>query len=176
MEIKKLKKEQYLIAALAAVLLVVIAIPVPKEDVQRESDMIKSIEAETDEKLTEQRLKEVLQTISGVGKVEIFITYEDQGQLILEKDETVSEELTEESDGSGGTRKTTTTQTERQTIYDGNDAPYIIREMEPSVQGVLVVAQGGGNPDTKKKIESTIEALFGLEKHKISIMKMEGLK
>ena len=38
------------------------------------------------------------------------------------------------------------------------------------------VAQGGGNPDTKKKIESTIEALFGLEKHKISIMKMEGLK
>ena len=46
----------------------------------------------------------------------------------------------------------------------------------PKIEGVLVVAQGAGNVSVKKQIRETIEALFGLEEHKISIMKMEVSK
>ena len=54
--------------------------------------------------------------------------------------------------------------------------PYIIQELTPSVEGVLVVAEGAGNATVKKQIQQTIEALFGLDAHKISIMKMEVSK
>ena len=49
----------------------------------------------------------------------------------------------------------------------------MIQEISPTVKGILVVAQGGDDPTVKKQIQQTIEALFGLDSHKISIMKME---
>ena len=92
---------------------------------------------------------------------------------MVEKDEAVSEELIQEADGSGGTRTTTTVQKERQTIFENGEHPLIVQEISPAVEGVLVVAQGAGNVSVKKQIEEVIEALFGLDAHKISIMKME---
>ena len=49
----------------------------------------------------------------------------------------------------------------------------MIQELSPTIKGILVVAEGGGNVTVKKQIQETIEALFGLDSHKISIMKME---
>ena len=121
----------------------------------------------------EAELKEILQRISGVGRTEVFITYEDEGKIVVEKDESVSEELIEEADSSGGTRTTTSTRNEKATVYGNADAPYVIQELSPTIKGILVVAEGGGNVTVKKQIQETIEALFGLDSHKISIMKME---
>ena len=173
--IKKLKKEQLLIGALVGFLMLVIAIPVPKKEEQRQ-EIISEQTLENREPEMETALKEILQTISGVGKVEVFITYQDYGKVIVEKDESVSEELVQEADSSGGTRTTTTVQNERQTVYGMGEEPYIIQELSPTVEGVLVVAQGAGNVSVKNQIRETIEALFGLDEHKISIMKMEVSK
>ena len=171
--IKKLKKEQLLIGALVGILLLVIAIPVPEKE---EQVIIKEEASENKEPAIEISLEEILQTISGVGKVEVFITYKDYGKMVVEKDEAVSEEMIQEADSSGGTRTTTTVQNERQTVYGMGEEPYIIQEISPTVEGVLVVAQGAGNISVKKQIRETIEALFGLDAHKISIMKMEVSK
>lgn len=173
--IKKIKKEQLLILALLGILLLVIAIPVPEKEEQGQ-EMIGEQTSENKEPAMENALKEILQTISGVGKVEVFITYQDYGKVIVEKDESTSEELVQETDSSGGTRTTTTVQNERQTVYGRGEEPYIIQELLPTVEGVLVVAQGAGNTSVKKQIQETIEALFGLDAHKISIMKMEVSK
>ena len=108
--------------------------------------------------------------------MEVLLTYEDQGKVVIEKDLSVSEELVEETDSSGGNRKTTTTRNESETVYDQSDSPYVIQKISPSIQGVLVVAQGGADPNVKNRIQETIQALFGLDSHKISIMKMEVTK
>ena len=92
---------------------------------------------------------------------------------MVEKDRSVSEELVQEMDSNGGTRTTTTNRNEDKTVYDEKESPYVIQELSPTVKGVLVVAQGGDDPTVKKQIQQTIEALFGLDSHKISIMKME---
>lgn len=174
---KKLSKEQLVMTALAGVLLLVIAIPLPKESEKKETEEISEVkEAVKTEKSTQQQLKEILQKISGVGKVEVLITYEDEGRMVVEKDDTSSEELIRETDSNGGTRTTTVTQNEKETVYGNGDTPYIVQELSPTVRGVLVVAQGAGNEAVKKQILETIQALFGLEEHKISIMKMEVSK
>ncbi len=173
---KKLNKEQLLIGGLAGILLLVIAIPVPKEENVRENIAVETEVSRENTESLEKKLKEILQKISGVGRVEVLITYEDDGKRIVEKDESVSEELVQEADSSGGTRTTTTTRTDRETVYEGTEIPYVIRELTPAVQGILVVAEGGGSETVKMQIRETIEALFGLDSHKISIMKMEVAK
>ena len=174
--IKKIKKEQMLIAALFGILCLVIAIPVQEKE-EKESSVLTEDEGEVlKEETMEQRLKEVLQMISGVGEVEVFITYADKGKILVEKDESVSEEMIQETDGKGGTRTTTTVQSDSQTVYGTGENPYVVQQLLPEVEGILVVAKGAGNLSVKKQIQETIEALFGLETHKISIMKMEVSK
>ena len=171
--IKKLKKEQLLIGSLVGILLLVIAIPVPgtKKNDKKEDE---SVGLEIPQKqTTEEQLKHILQKISGVGQVEVLITYEDHGRVVVEKDESVSEELVQEADANGGTRTTTTSRNDMETVYDGKESPYVVQEFSPVVKGILVVAEGGGNVSVKKQILETIQALFGLDVHKISIMKME---
>ena len=170
--VKKIKKEQLLIGALIGILVLVIAIPVPKTEKNKQTEAVKE-EISEKEYSMEAELKEILQRISGVGRTEVFITYEDEGKIVVEKDESVSEELIEEADSSGGTRTTTSTRNEKATVYGKADAPYVIQELSPRIKGILVVAEGGGNVTVKKQIQETIEALFGLDSHKISIMKME---
>ena len=170
--VKKIKKEQLLIGALIGFLVLVIAIPVPKTEKNKQTEAVKE-EISEKEYSMEAELKEILQRISGVGRTEVFITYEDEGKIVVEKDESVSEELIEEADSSGGTRTTTSTRNEKATVYGNADAPYVIQELSPTIKGILVVAEGGGNVTVKKQIQETIEALFGLDSHKISIMKME---
>ena len=170
--VKKIKKEQLLIGALIGILLLVIAIPVPKTEKNEQTEMLEEEVSEREYSL-EVELKEILQKISGVGRTEVFITYEDEGKIIVEKHESVSEELIEEADSSGGTRTTTSTRNEKATVYGNAEEPYVIQELSPTIKGILVVAEGGGNMAVKKQIQETIEALFGLDSHKISIMKME---
>ena len=173
--IKKLKKEQWVIGFLMAILVLVIMIPVPEkraqEEVSGKENKVNSLEGHGDS--LEEQLQAILQKIAGVGKVEVLITYEDKGRVIVEKDESVSEELVQEADSGGGTRTTTTSKNEEKAVYGNSENPYVVQELSPKVKGVLVVAEGGGNLSVKKQIQETIEALFGLDTHKISIMKME---
>ena len=173
--IKKLKKEQILMILLGAVLMILIMIPVPQKEKLTENTEKVAVEI-GEESSVEHQLKEILQKISGVGKVEVLITYEDRGRVVVEKDLSVSEELVQESDSNGGNRTTTTTRNESETVYDKTESPYVIQEITPTIKGVLVVAQGGGDSVVKNKIQETIQALFGLDSHKISIMKMEVTK
>ena len=173
--IKNIKKEQWLIGVLLVILLLVIIVPIPKEkeDTNVMEPQIYEDVLQGETIAIEQQLKEILQKISGVGQVEVLITYEDNGRTIVEKDQSISEELVQEADSSGGTRTTTTSRNEKETVYENNETPYVVQELSPQVKGILVVAEGGGNVSVKKQIQETIEALFGLDAHKISIMKME---
>ena len=49
--------------------------------------------------------------------------------------------------------------------------PYVSKELTPEVEGVVVVADGGDNAVTVQNISEAVQALFGVEAHKIKIMK-----
>ena len=80
-----------------------------------------------------------------------------------------------ESDSQGGTRTTKQENQEESTVYaqgDGQDqSPYVSKELSPQIEGVVVVAQGGDQAVVKQNITEAVEALFGIESHKIRIMK-----
>ncbi len=55
---------------------------------------------------------------------------------------------------------------------DGRE-PYISQQKLPAVEGVLVVAQGGGDSKIKREISDAVMALFPIQAHKIKIVKMQ---
>jgi len=47
----------------------------------------------------------------------------------------------------------------------------VVSETLPQVRGVLVIAEGGGDPVIIEEIQEAVMALFHLEAHKIKVMK-----
>ena len=113
--------------------------------------------------------------MEGVGEVEVMITLRSTGQKIVEKDQQSSSQSTEETDSAGGTRSTEESSSDKTSVYeqgtDGSQIPYVTKEISPEVEGVVVIADGGDNAVVVRNITEAVQALFGVEAHKIKIMK-----
>ena len=113
--------------------------------------------------------------MEGVGKVEVMITLQDDGERIVEKDITRNSQEVLEGDGETK-RETRESQYQEGSVFGqetGQEGqPFVSKEVVPKVEGVLVVAEGGGNAKTVKNISDAVLALFPVEVHKIKVVKM----
>lgn len=163
------KKDQLLILVLFGLLLAVIAVPVEErketEAIRQENGQSEDISTEerSYEQEMERKLEELLGQVQGVGQVRVMLTFQGTGEKKVEKDASASEEEHRE-----------------ETVYEERGSsertPYVTSESNPKVEGVLVIAQGGGNSRIRQEILEAAQALFGVDAHKIKIMKMEGTK
>ena len=198
---KKLTKENMAVVALLGLLLMVIAIPADRfsGDVQENAgkDTLEGTSAtqegmETGEaadggdaasggegyaKRMEEELQELLSAMEGVGEVKVMITIRDLGEQVVEKDVPSESGWVSETDSAGGTRESESARQEESTVYitdsEGNRTPYISQTTQPEIEGVTVVAQGGGDALIQKNITEVIQALFDIEAHKIKVVKMK---
>lgn len=123
----------------------------------------------------EEALERLLSTMDGVGEVRVMITLEDHGEMLVEKDLVSRRNGSTEVDSAGGSRNTTDISQEESTVFSGQgstESPFVRQVKYPKVLGVAVSAQGGGNAVTAQKITGAIQALFGIDAHKIIIVKM----
>mgnify|MGYP004486023959 CR=1 FL=1 len=176
---KKPRKDQLLIGILLGVLLLVIAVPQEKaghgrsEAVQQETEQ--AAEADQVQRL-ESRLKNILQQVEGVGEVQVMITVKNSGKKTVEKDRSLSKESRTDGEQENITdREDITTVFERDS--QGREIPFVTEETAPQVEGVVIAAQGGDNLTVAENLTEAAEVLFGLEVHKIKVMKLnEGGK
>lgn len=192
---KKIKKDQLLILFLLGVLLLVVALPTGKKSgaVQEKNQQDKgedSLQELSNREYVddlEQNLENVLEQMEGVGDATVMITLSESAEKVVEKDvETSSESVTEE-DSQGGTRTTDSHTLGESTIFGGEkdggfygssedesvSNPYVKKEIAPRVEGVVVVASGGDNAVVVRNITESVKALFGIDTHKIRIVKKE---
>ncbi len=180
--LKKLKKDQLLILALAGILLLVIALPAEKK--RDENERLETGLSLRDEKAgvsqneylsnLESRLERALFQMAGVGDVTVMITLKSSAEKVVEKDLAVTTEAVTESDSQGGARSTQNSTHGETTVYSDSDSagePYISKELSPQIEGVVVIAEGGADSVVRQNITEAVQALFGIDTHKIRIMK-----
>lgn len=175
--IEKLKKKENLfVVILIGMLLMVISIPTDsKKESSIQEETVKTATEDSKIEDLEKRLENILEETEGAGKVKVMITLKSTGEKILEKDVESTENTSQETDGQGGERNTRDYSKKEETVTystgSGNSEPYVVKEMEPEIEGVLVLTEGGDNPTLVKNISDAILALFPVEAHKIKVMK-----
>lgn len=196
---KLFRRDNLIVLILVGALLVIIAIPT-KETVTEEEEGITNITSErnlqadsqtsyednnelTSDMTTQEyveyletKLQNMLAKMEGVGEVEVMITLKSTEELVVGKDVPLNKTNTSEMDSSGGNREISEVQEEEQTIYstDGSASePFIIKTLLPKVEGVVVIAQGAESGDNKMSITNMVGSLFGIEAHKIQVVKMK---
>jgi stage III sporulation protein AG len=125
----------------------------------------------------EERLCKLLESIDGIGKVEVMITLASSEEIVLGKETNISSSDTKEGDAQGGTRDVSQWESQESTVVlsSGSESePYVIKTLLPRVEGVVVVAQGAGSNLMNKNIGEAVDALFGIGLHKIKVLKMKS--
>lgn len=179
--LNKSGKEKITIVVLIGVLLLVIMIPTEKKSTQVKDNAfggsINDSACDGDtflyENYIEKKLESALGKVDGVGSVKAVVTLKTSGEKVLAKDSERSGSDTSESDDDGSVRNQSTYNTSDTHILveDGN-VPYVTLQNMPEIEGVVIVAKGGGDGNVATEITQAVEALLGIPAHKIKVLKM----
>ena len=184
-KLKKDKKNTMLILVFIGILLLIIVWPI--DTAQADSDNTAKtyvIESQKDEvaayvEYQEKRLKDILSKIQDAGNVEVMITASASKEKIVEKDVEQMLSEVEETDSNGGSRVSKESSLKESTLYEeGNSAskeiPYVVKELEPVIEGVVVASSGANQPRIVDEITSAVSVLFDIPVHKIKVVKMDN--
>ncbi len=182
---KILKKDTLSILVLSGILLMVIVWPVEKEGKEstaQVNQMTEYVSHQSDweteyKEKTELQLEQLLSKMEGVGECDVMITFVSSYENIVLKDlDTSTRERTEDTQ-EGSLRENEGSLLESTVYYtdeNGNEVPFLTKSIYPSVEGVVVVAEGGNSPEIIMDITEVIQALFGIEAHKIRVVEMNS--
>lgn len=177
---KKTGYGKIVLLILAAALLLLLSLPggTKKKDAkepkktQQVEDSTEETEADIYVSNLEQRLEQLLKKVEGVGEAEVMITLKSEGEEVINKDERISEHSAGET---ANEPLESSKDYEEETVVledgEGNQTPYIVKELKPEVAGVVVICEGGDNPVIIKEITEATEVLFSVSTHKIKVMK-----
>lgn len=136
-----------------------------------------SSENDTSSSNLQNELEQILSTIKGVGKVNVFISYSESSKTVAMYDEKTTTSSTEETDSSGGLRNTTSTETQKDVIFseqNGNQVPMTEKVIMPTIEGAIITAEGAKNATVKSNIVNAVKSATGLSIDKIQVFEMEG--
>lgn len=192
-KVSKEKMEKVLILFLIGVFCLVAATPVSKlsgnpaktarkdeKTVMQDSDVTISENSNNNAYITqlENKLEQTIGGMQGAGDVSVMITLKDNGEKILDKN-LPYENSTEKSKEEGKESERTSIKSNSETVLieeAGDSVPIVVQEMYPSIEGVVVICEGGDDKVLALQIKEAIQALFSIDAHKIVVYKGSSKK
>jgi stage III sporulation protein AG len=121
-------------------------------------------------------LTDTLSLISGVGKVTVMIYFEGGSESIPAVNINNTNRKTDEKDNQGGIRVTTEeNKNTNVVVIDKNNAtePFIVKQVNPDIGGVMVVAEGATSSEMKEKIHNAVKTVLNLAPNNVTVMPMK---
>ena len=118
----------------------------------------------------EKKMEKILSDINGAGKVSVMITF-DSGVEIITASTVSKQSNTVIDDYSGGYRETKSV-TENDSPLIINGKAVVLKEIEPTVKGVVIVSEGAGSVRVKIELTKAVSTLLSLQPEKIEIFEM----
>ena len=121
----------------------------------------------------ENKLTGILGEIQDVGEVSVMITLKSGSEIIPAKDESVTDKTTDEKDVEGGTRAINETNTSDQVVFmneqGGASKPLVLKEINPDIKGVIIVAEGAKDPRVKLQLTEAVQTVLDVPAYRVSV-------
>lgn len=168
------KKEQRFLLILAACLLFGVLLmswnssspeaAVEGEQAQIQADLSPELYHGEEGDQLEKKLEELLCQVKGAGSVQVALSYADSARAVYAYDESTRTT----------TGKDSSTQDTEARIVEINEQPVLVSTTSPRILGVVVVAEGGGDPLVKERLYQALSSLLGINAAQIAIIEAEG--
>lgn len=153
----KMNKKHIYIIFIIGVVIILLSGKV-KPDTSK-TDMVQT-QKEIDAEALEDKLEDILSKISGVGKVNVMITYETSGEMVAVSNDKILTEKDKESVDKEIVMKSSGTQKE----------PFISKEIKPVVRGVLVVAEGAEVQTTRINLTRAVSSVLDVPVNRVEVL------
>jgi len=125
------------------------------------------------EEALESKLANLLSQVKGAGAVAVSVTLETGSTQEHAKNVVKETRTVQEKDTDGGVRTTTEIKESEQVLLskeNGADHPVMVREIKPTIKGVLVIAEGANDSTVKMNLTKAVEAGLGIPSYKITVL------
>lgn len=171
-ELLKNKNNLYILLV-AGILILVVSNLLFSSDTKKEDKTATASSVTLTPSENEKRLEEILSKAAGVGEAKVMITYDAGPEKVTVQNAQVSQSNQEEPQTQGGMRKTDETTSDSQTVMiteGGQSQPFVAKEIEPKIRGVLVVADGAREEAVKINITNAVAAVLDVPYHRIQVL------
>lgn len=113
----------------------------------------------------ESAMEDILKKIQGVGQVDVMLTLQSGGELVLAEDSSLRY--------SGSTQSPDDYDRSSQTVTVSGDSGQdvvVTQEICPQYRGALVVCEGGGSDGVRLQVVEAVSALTGLGSDRIAVV------
>lgn len=121
----------------------------------------------------ENQLSSILSKIENTGKVSVMITLKGGTEIIPAKDESTADRVTNEKDENGGTRTINEKTVDDKVVFiatqGGQTKPLIIKETNPEIRGVIVVAEGARDAKVKLRISEAVQTVLDIPAYRVTV-------
>ncbi len=155
----KIKKYALIAVVAAAILLIYFSTLYDKTSAEDEN----TPQTENAQEL-EKRMEEALKRVEGAGEVSVVINYESTSELVP----ATKTDLSEQKSSSDGKSQNSESKSEDIAQVSGNAV--ILKEKQPKVRGVMVVAKGAKDIRVKNDILFAVMTLLDVTADKVEIL------
>ncbi|MEG0750837.1 MAG: hypothetical protein RR998_03740 [Oscillospiraceae bacterium] len=114
-----------------------------------------------------------ISNIDGAGATQVYITLERGVRYVYATSGKSTDDVSENKDDSFS-RKSTSEQSLIIVDGGGGKAPVVLEREEPSVKGVVVICEGGDDPNIRQSVIELASTLCGVGTNRISVAKMQN--
>ncbi len=173
---KKIMNNLFIILALGIILLIIANIFIEDRnndiktdfEVNGNRDVLETTEVDYG-MLLEKKLEDILSQLKGVGKVRVMITLEDTIEKVPAFNTTKNNEITNETDAHGGTREIVRDDMTIQVVTGNEGGLVVLKEIKPTVKGVIVIAQGAEDLEIKEMLYEAVKTVLGIPGNKVEV-------
>ena len=167
------------VLGIAGILLILLSEFLPGGKSQ-ESDGNTAVSVETDTAVKaqqlEQKLRSIVECIEGVGQADVMVTLQNGVEYIYAQEEKTNTDTVEDATAQTGSKVQQKNSSEQSYILiesSGEKRPVLITQLEPRVQGVVVVCDGGGNAAVVEQIIDAVTVAVDIPSTKVSVAKRQ---
>lgn len=118
----------------------------------------------------EKRMASILSNVDGAGRVEVLITLKAGPEKVIANE---FKKTSDKSDYRNSSEKCIKEEFIKPQIINKNgrdENPIVIKEIEPIIEGVLIVSSGANNRQVNEQLYKAALALLNVQSHKIQIL------
>lgn len=115
----------------------------------------------------EQRLAAILSGIDGVGEVKVMVTMDSGKEIVPVLDKQATGMNNREQDAVDVSVKPVIVS------YSTGGEPIVLKELEPAIRGVIVVAEGADDIGIRYNLEVAVMTVLGVDEGRVEIFNMK---
>lgn len=121
---------------------------------------------------TELKLKQMLEKVDGVGNCDVMLTVETGIEYVYATEQTIDNNTVKNIDSNYEKNEAKTNEKEKLIIVnDGNggEKALIKKEIQPKIQGVAIICDGGSSAIVKSRVIDAVTTLLNITSDKVCV-------